>query len=58
MSKMGRWFLAMQEDAQEMEYWEFIARHGKDNIDVWREIHDSEYENTNVDEYMAEGMDC
>ncbi len=58
MSKMGRWFLAMQEDAQEMEYWEFLDRHGKDNIDVWREIHDPEYENTNVDEYMAEGMDC
>ena len=55
---MGRWFLAMQEDAQEMEYWEFLDRHGKDNIDVWREIHDPDYENTNVDEYMSEGMDC
>tara|TARA_R110000824_G_scaffold61978_1_gene164415 strand:+ start:342 stop:515 length:174 start_codon:yes stop_codon:yes gene_type:complete len=55
MSKMGRWVLEMQEDAENMDYIEFISKHGEANIDIWRDYHDPNYENTNVDEYMSEG---
>ena len=55
MSKMGRWFLEMQEDAENMDYIEFISKHGEANIDIWRDYHDPNYENTNVYEYMSEG---
>ena len=52
------WVLTMQEDAENMNYVEFLDKYGKSNIDVWRDYHDPNYENTNVDEYMSEGMDC
>ena len=55
MSKMGRWFLEMQEDAENMDYVMFLAKYGEANIDIWRDYHDPNYENTNVDEYMSEG---
>ena len=45
----------MQEDAENMNYVEFISEYGVANIDIWRDYHDPNYENTNVDEYMSEG---
>ena len=48
----------MQEDAENMNYAMFIDKYGVANIDIWRDYHDPNYENTNVDEYMSEGMDC
>ena len=52
------WVITMQEDAENMNYVEFISEYGISNIDIWRDYHDPNYENTNVDEYMSEGMDC
>ena len=52
------WIITMQEDAEEMDYVMFLDKYGKANIDIWRDYHDPNYENTNVDEYMSEGMDC
>ena len=48
----------MQEDAEGMTYVEFISEHGVANIDICSDYHDPNYENTNVDEYMSDGMDC
>ena len=52
------WVITMQEDAENMNYAMFIDKYGTANIDIWRDYHDPNYENTNVDEYMSEGMDC
>jgi len=49
------WVITMQEDAENMNYVEFISEYGVSNIDIWRDYHDPNYENTNVDEYMSEG---
>ena len=49
------WVITMQEDAENMNYVEFISKYGVANIDIWRDYHDPNYENTNVDEYMSEG---
>jgi len=51
------WVITMQEDAENMNYVEFLDKYGKSNIDIWRDYHDPNYENTNVDEYMSEGME-
>ena len=53
--KFTDWILEMQEDAEEMDYIMFLAKYGEANIDIWRDYHDPNYENTNVDEYMSEG---
>ena len=37
MSKIGKWFLEMQEDAQDMSKKEFIEKHGIANLDVWED---------------------
>ena len=54
--KVKAWLMEMQEDAQDIEYWEFLDKHGKSNIDVWRDIHDPDHNDTTIDEYMLEGM--
>ena len=50
MSKMGRWVLEMQEDAEEMEYLEFISKHGEANADIWRDYHNPNYADLEYDE--------
>jgi len=42
MSVMSNYFLAMQEDAKEMELREFIDRYGDttDNHNLWYEVND------------------
>ena len=37
MSKTGKWFLEMQEDAQDMSKKEFIEKHGIANLDFWED---------------------
>lgn len=37
MSKIGQWFLKMQEDAQDMSKKEFIEKHGIANLDIWED---------------------
>ena len=39
MSKTGRWFYSLQEDAQEMTRQEFIQKHGVSCVDVWEGVH-------------------
>ena len=53
--KFTDWIIEMQEDAEEMDYIMFLAKYGEANIDIWRDYHDPNYENTNLDEYMSEG---
>jgi hypothetical protein len=55
MSRFKDWVIEMQEDAENMDYVMFLAKYGEANIDIWRDYHDPNYENTNVDEYMSEG---
>jgi len=38
MSKMGNAFFEMQEDAMNMTEEQFIAKHGKNNLDIYNEI--------------------
>jgi len=38
MSKMGNAFFEMQEDAMNMTQEQFVAKHGKNNLDIYQEI--------------------
>lgn len=39
MSKMGQYVFEMQEDAYEMTEDEFVQKHGKQNRDIWEQLH-------------------
>jgi len=41
--KFTDWIITMQEDAEEMEYLEFISKHGEANADIWRDYHNPNY---------------
>ncbi len=41
--KFTDWIITMQEDAEEMEYLEFISKHGEVNADIWRDYHNPNY---------------
>jgi hypothetical protein len=41
MSKVGQWVFEMQEDAYEMEFEEFIEKHGSSQAPVWYEVRES-----------------
>jgi len=39
MSAMGQYVYEMEEDAREMTLEAFVAKHGKNNADIWEGIH-------------------
>ena len=45
MSRFKDWVIEMQEDAEEMEYLEFLSKYGEVNADIWRDYHNPEYAN-------------
>ena len=41
--KFKDWVITMQEDAEGMNYVEFISEYGVANIDIWRDYHNPNY---------------
>ena len=41
MSKVGQWVFEMQEDAYDMDFDEFIEKHGASQAEVWCEVQDA-----------------
>jgi len=41
MSKVGQWVFEMQEDAYEMDFEDFIEKHGSSQASVWYEVRES-----------------
>ena len=39
------WVITMQEDAENMDYLEFLSKYGEVNADIWRDYHNPEYAN-------------
>ena len=44
------WVIEMQEDAENMDYLEFLSKDGEVNADIWRDYHNPNYADLDYDE--------